>query len=239
MMIKCDPSAIARCPYKRSCGDNPYFLDGSDCDKFNQKVLEPPPTNADRIRSMSDKELAEFIILSPEMEFEVCRYCKYGNTVPDDRGQCLAPRGHCIAQDRCDALKIYLRQPVKEGQMMELQEAIIHTRQVAEGCGVDSCDCAYQHDQLGDWLEELQTYRALGTVEQLAQFAQAQQDGRLVVLPCKFGGTVYVIETNCVGLPVCIFESSFNNHMLYSVGKTVFLTREEAEAAITKENRPN
>lgn len=60
-MIKCDPRAIARCPYKRPCGDNPYFLDGSDRDKFNQKVLEPPPTNADRIRSMSDEELADFI----------------------------------------------------------------------------------------------------------------------------------------------------------------------------------
>lgn len=67
MRIKCDPRAIARCPYKRLCGDNPYFLDGSDCDKFNQKVLEPPPTMADCIRAKSDEELAEWLT---EFSFE-------------------------------------------------------------------------------------------------------------------------------------------------------------------------
>lgn len=71
-------------------------------------------TNADRIRRMSDDALAEYIILSPDMEFEVCRYCKYGNDVLDDRGQCLAPRGHCIAEERCEALKRWLQQPAKE-----------------------------------------------------------------------------------------------------------------------------
>ena len=71
-------------------------------------------TNADKIRAMSDEELAEFLILSPEMEFDVCRYCRYGNTVPDDSGQCLTPRGHCIAQDRCDAFKLWLQQPAEE-----------------------------------------------------------------------------------------------------------------------------
>jgi len=59
--MNCDPRAMARCPHKRVCGDNPYFLDGSDCDKFNQSVLKSEPTNADRIRAMSDEELAEFI----------------------------------------------------------------------------------------------------------------------------------------------------------------------------------
>ena len=38
---------------------------------------------------------------------------------------------------------------------MSIQEAIAHARQVAEGCGADSHDCAYQHDKLADWLEEL------------------------------------------------------------------------------------
>lgn len=37
---------------------------------------------------------------------------------------------------------------------MNIQEAIAHARQVAEGCGTDR-DCAYQHDKLADWLEEL------------------------------------------------------------------------------------
>ena len=75
---------------------------------------ENPKTNADRIRSMSDEELAWFINLSPEMEFEVCLYCANGNTVPDDRGICLSPRGVCVANDRRDAFLVWLRQPVKE-----------------------------------------------------------------------------------------------------------------------------
>ena len=70
---------------------------------------------------------------------------------------------------------------------MELNEAIIHARQVAEGCGVDSRDCAYQHDKLSDWLEELQDYRATGlTPDELAEAAallQAKREGRCVVVP--------------------------------------------------------
>ena len=72
-------------------------------------------TNADRIRAMSDDMLAEFIILSPEMEFDVCRLCQFGNpTLIDDRGQCLSGYGACDAESRAEAFKKWLRQPVKE-----------------------------------------------------------------------------------------------------------------------------
>lgn len=81
---------------------------------FRNYLPYTPPTNADRIRHMSDEELAWFITLSPEMEFEVCLYCVNGNTVPDDRGICLSPRGVCVANDRHDAFLDWLRQPVKE-----------------------------------------------------------------------------------------------------------------------------
>ena len=61
-MIKCSPEAFARCQSKcYHCGteDKAFFLEGSDCDKFNQEVLAAPKTNGDRIRAMSDEELAE------------------------------------------------------------------------------------------------------------------------------------------------------------------------------------
>ena len=45
---------------------------------------------------------------------------------------------------------------------MELKEAIAHARDIAENCGVDGRDCAYQHDRLADWLEKLQRYEAIG-----------------------------------------------------------------------------
>lgn len=51
---------------------------------------------------------------------------------------------------------------------MEIKEAIVHARQVANGCPSDR-DCAYQHDKLADWLEELLAYRAIGSLEQLRQ----------------------------------------------------------------------
>ena len=62
-MKKCDPRAFARCPGKRYCGNvvDAEFAEGSDCDKFNQSVLSQQVTNADRIRGMTDEELAEFI----------------------------------------------------------------------------------------------------------------------------------------------------------------------------------
>lgn len=51
---------------------------------------------------------------------------------------------------------------------MKIEEAIIHARQVADGCASGS-DCAYQHDKLADWLEELVALRK-------ERYAQAHPD---------------------------------------------------------------
>ena len=45
---------------------------------------------------------------------------------------------------------------------MNIEEAIAHAREVAEGCPAEDRQCAYQHDELADWLEELKAYRKLG-----------------------------------------------------------------------------
>lgn len=63
-MMKCDPRAFARCPYRKGCSDSPEhtsFYEGTECDYFNQQVIHAPPTNADRIRAMSDEELAAYL----------------------------------------------------------------------------------------------------------------------------------------------------------------------------------
>lgn len=63
-MMKCDPRAFARCPYSKECSDSPEhtsFYKGTECDYFNQQVIHAPLTNADRIRAMSDEELAVFL----------------------------------------------------------------------------------------------------------------------------------------------------------------------------------
>lgn len=68
---------------------------------------------------------------------------------------------------------------------MELQEAISHARGVAAGNhpGIDGCsECAKEHAQLADWLDELQIYR------------QLREQGLLVRLPCVIGDHVFRVN---------------------------------------------
>jgi hypothetical protein len=64
VMQKCSERAYAKCPYRHECGTihEATFADNSDCAEFNRKVDSMPMTNADRIRAMSDEELAKFIV---------------------------------------------------------------------------------------------------------------------------------------------------------------------------------
>lgn len=96
---------------------------------------------------------------------------------------------------------------------MTIEEAIAHAREVAEGCPAEDRQCAYQHDELADWLEELKAYRETGqTPEEIHKLLsidrwndavekewlkclQAEKDGLLVKLPCKITDTVYITET--------------------------------------------
>ena len=80
-MIKCDPRAFARCPYNKTCAPvgMAEFQEGSDCDLYNQRVLQNPITNADRIRGMSDMEMATFLYtLSRSCADHVCEECPIG-----------------------------------------------------------------------------------------------------------------------------------------------------------------
>lgn len=80
---------------------------------------------------------------------------------------------------------------------------------------------------------------AVGTIEdilgdtydldRLRELVEADKDGRCVVLPCKVGTPVYWV------VDVGVFECYFNLAAVEEVGKTVFLTREAAEAALAKE----
>lgn len=66
-------------------------------------------------------------------------------------------------------------------------------------------------------------------IKKLATYEDLEEQGLLVRLPCKVGTEVYYIlgipnKTPCV-IDKCVFELSDIN----KIGKTVFLTREEAE----------
>ena len=112
-----------------------------------------------------------------------------------------------------------------------------------------------------DEAEELQRYREIGSINRLRELAQAEKEGRLVVLPCDVGDTVYVIDpgdyeheykpyvrlktvseinwkaTRKKDLGWGLILAGGNcgtsaRYKLNNVGKTVFLTREAAEAAL-------
>nr|DAQ72876.1 MAG TPA: hypothetical protein [Caudoviricetes sp.] len=82
---------------------------------------------------------------------------------------------------------------------------------------ISSNDCADKYGQVAKWLEELKSYKDL------------EEQDLLVRLPCKVGTEVYYIlgipnKTPCA-IDKCVFKLSDIN----KIGKTVFLTREEAE----------
>ena len=101
-------------------------------------------------------------------------------------------------------------------------------------------------------LEESKTLtEQLELLKRLRELAEADREGRLVVLPCKVGDTVWanldgmrhprkcVIEFANIGSHVTtiVFSTVDGLREQYGVnpslfGKTVFLTREEAEAAL-------
>lgn len=63
----CSIEAFANCPLEERCQDfrQASYMEGSECDAHNKAVLTRPRTNADRIRTMSDEELA-MVIMCPE-----------------------------------------------------------------------------------------------------------------------------------------------------------------------------
>lgn len=89
-------------------------------------------------------------------------------------------------------------------------------------------------------------------LDRLKELVEADRDGRCIVLPCKVGDKVYCIQSyfndakmrseKKVKCRIVDFVQSFPDlfecyGMIYKfedIGKTVFLTREEAEATLEK-----
>ena len=83
-----------------------------------------------------------------------------------------------------------------------------------------------------------------GGTDRLRELAEADKDGRVVVLPCKVGDTVYfALLGRIIEKQVFSIVSFSNSTRIYcggtseyfrpeDIGKTFFLTREEAERAM-------
>lgn len=106
-------------------------------------------------------------------------------------------------------------------------------------------------------LDRLAAYEDAGPIDRLLELAEADKDGRLVVLPCKVGDTVWItgsvrrlysekVRTFFCGNPsygrgmadnsVQMIRTTGCDIPIREFGKTVFLTREEAEKALMEAN---
>ena len=81
----------------------------------------------------------------------------------------------------------------------------------------------------GDWVDRLAAYEETGLEPE--ELAQAEKEGRLVVLPCEIGSPVYSHARKLDGADY-VRETEFWWSDIPQMGKTVFLTREAAEAAL-------
>ena len=102
-----------------------------------------------------------------------------------------------------------------------------------------------------DWIRLCTTIRECGGIDRLRELAEADIAGRLVVLPCKVGQRAFALldmdkhisecevkqiglgnERGFVGLEPIGARGREYGVSLNGFGKTVFLTREEAEKAL-------
>lgn len=124
----------------------------------------------------------------------------------------------------------------------------------------DFCDdsskcakCEYRNGGGGFWendINDVLTY-CFGEdqdLERLRELAQADREGRCVVLPCKVGDTVYILTRTGVTEREIVQIEMMHDIEFYAVdyvrgetsvfffpndiGQTVFLTREEAQAKL-------
>lgn len=108
-------------------------------------------------------------------------------------------------------------------------------------CGIDM-----PHWQL-ERIDDLNTYLSGDAADKLAEYEDAEEQGLLVRLPCKVGDRVYRIHTHdhieersvmaihVSASGVWYWDETGRETPVEKIGKTVFLTREEAEAALNKE----
>jgi hypothetical protein len=123
------------------------------------------------------------------------------------------------------------------------------TKRVLE---LEKVDAAIKNSLIGKSIAEIKEFEGI-PVERLKEFAEAEREGRLVVLPAK---TVFVLTWDagpgcdlvcplkidgegqcdcCEHGEIFAYEVPCKQEHIKEIGKTVFLTREEAAAALAAE----
>lgn len=98
---------------------------------------------------------------------------------------------------------------------------------MVKGCG-ENCKYGFKFCRKEDW-ENCKTIDDV--IDKLATYEDADEQGRLLRLPCKVGATVYLIESNGKVVPRTA-DMMFLGVLWDEYGKEWFLTKEEAEAKL-------
>ena len=97
-----------------------------------------------------------------------CLRCRFRHL---DNGNCTATGGFCTAVPaaHCPLLEDYLDTKLAPTEI---------------------------HSLWGEWQAMLSVLNSIGSYERLRELAEADKDGRVVVLPCKVGDVLYAAETD-------------------------------------------
>ena len=100
----------------------------------------------------------------------------------------------------------------------------------------------------GEWCAMMSVWNSMGSYDRLRELAEADKDGRVVVQPCKVGDILYrvfageIFEHRVGSMKYFAIQGRWDIETYpfcpcveSSIGKTVFLTREEAEKAMKRE----
>ena len=147
------------------------------------------------------------------MENVNCLRCRFRH---EDNGNCTAVGGFCTAipAAHCPLLRQYLDTGLTPEEVLPKDKA----------------------DEIALKLVCLADLESLCSYTRLRELAEADKDGRLVVLPCEVGTATYYIH-----YPIAVYPDKSEPEIkrgiftlcdLDRVGRSVFLTREEAEAAL-------
>lgn len=157
------------------------------------------------------------------MENVNCLRCSFRH---EDNGNCTAVGGFCTAVEaaHCPLLREYLDTGLMPEEVLPKKMA----------------------DEIAMKLLRLADLESFAPYERLRKLAEADKDGRLVVLPCKVGDELWTFCSYPVeqvySFTVTDISTLNGRTMLNTsrcgvidardVGKTVFLTREDAEKAL-------
>lgn len=157
-----------------------------------------------------------------------CLRCRFRH---EDNGNCTAVGGFCTAVEaaHCPLLREYLDTGLTPEEVLPKKMA----------------------DEIAMKLLRLADLESFAPYERLRKLAEANKDGRLVVLPCKVGQRVFALldtdkhisecevkqigmgnKTSFIGLEPIGARGREYGISLNGFGKTVFRTREEAEKAL-------